>query len=162
MNVSKRVRVCNPVKKSRANVKMVMELVNEQRTRQVQRTVMVPYTVPAQQIRTVQKPYTELEQRMRIDNKISHKVWYETVSEQVRVPVPVPSCPCYSATCSCAGQSGCGCCAPKCGCAPAKVAYTIQTVTKKVPHATVVRTPVTVPYQEKVELTRDEHILHNV
>lgn len=26
----------------------------------------------------------------------------------------------------------------------------------------VVKTPVTVPYQEKVELTRDEHILHDV
>jgi hypothetical protein len=35
-------------------------------------------------------------------------------------------------------------------------------VTKKIPKAMIVRTPVTVPYQETVELTRDEHILHDV
>lgn len=80
----------------------------------------------------------------------------------VKVPVPVPDCPCYSASCSCSGQAGCGCCAPKCGCAPSKVSFTMMAMTKKVPRAMIVRTPVSVPYQEKVEMTRDEHILHDV
>jgi hypothetical protein len=48
MEVSKRVTVCRTELQTRTNVKMVMEQTNEERVRQVQRTVMVPYTEAAQ------------------------------------------------------------------------------------------------------------------
>jgi len=48
LEVAKRVTNCKQEKRTRTNTKMVMEATYETKTRQVQRTVMVPYTVPAQ------------------------------------------------------------------------------------------------------------------
>lgn len=100
--------------------------------------------------------------RQRIDYKIETKVWWDEVSEKVRVPVPKPSCGCYSTSCGCSGKSDCGCSAPKCGCAPPQIEYAFQTVVKKVPMAEEVRIPVMVPYQEAVTVMVDEQIMHMV
>ncbi len=139
---------------------MVMKPFEEKQTRQIQKTVMVPYSVMQKQIKTVQKPVKKLEQKTRIDYRIDTNVSWTEVSEEVKVPVPKPGCSCYSPTCGCVGKKGCGCCQPVCGCAPPKVEYAIQTVVKKVPSAEEVKVPVMVPYQEEVEVMEDEHILH--
>lgn len=96
-------------------------------------------------------------ERQRIDYKIETKVWYDEVSEKVRVAVPLPGCKCYKpSSCGCAGSSGCGCSAPKCGCAPPQIEYAMQTVVKKVPMAEEVKVPIMVPYQEEVTVMVDE------
>ena len=47
------------VTKTINNKKMVLEQSMETRTRTIETTVMVPYTVPAKEIKTVQKPVVE-------------------------------------------------------------------------------------------------------
>jgi hypothetical protein len=148
------------VTKERINTKLVMQPVMEKQTREIQKTVMVPYTIDVKQIRTVQKPVKKIVQRQRVDHRLSTNVSWKEVSEQVKVPVPKPECACYSATCGCVGQPGCGCCQPECGCAPPRVQYALQTVSKMVPVGEKVRTPVMVPYQEEITVMEDEHILH--
>lgn len=96
-------------------------------------------------------------ERQRIDYKIETKVWYDEVSEKVKVAVPLPGCSCYKpSSCGCSGQSNCGCSAPKCGCAPPQIEYAFQTVVRKVPMAEEVRVPIMVPYQEEVTVMEDE------
>jgi hypothetical protein len=96
-------------------------------------------------------------ERQRIDYKIETKVWYDEVSEKVRVAVPLPGCKCYKpSNCGCAGKSDCGCSSPKCGCAPPQIEYAMQTVVKRVPMAEEVRVPIMVPYQEEVTVMVDE------
>lgn len=157
-----KVRKCVNKTIYRENVKLVMTPAKETQTREIQKTVMVPYTEIVKQIKTVQKPVKKLEQQQRVDHRIETKVWWEEVSEEVRIPVPKPSCGCYKTNCGCVGQPGCGCCQPKCGCAPPKVQYATQIVTKKVPKAEEVKVPVLVPFMKEVEVMQDEHILHEV
>lgn len=139
-----------------------MQEVNETKTREIQKTVMVPYTEMVKQIKTVQKPVKRMEQRQRVDHRLSTEVSWMEVSEEVRVPIPRPDCACYSTSCGCVGQEGCSCCQPKCGCAPPRVQYATQIVKKMVPKGEKVKTPVMVPYQEEVTVMEDEHILHEV
>lgn len=139
-----------------------MKPVEEKRTREIKKTVMVPYTEMVKQIKTVQKPIKKLVERQRVDHRIETQVSYRTVSEEVKIAVPKPSCPCYNPS-SCVGKGkSCSNASPGCNCAPPQVQWATQTVTKQVPMAREVKVPIMVPYQEEIEVMQDEHIMHMV
>ena len=160
--VYKKEWVCKSVRRERVNSKLVLTTTEENRKREIKKTVMVPYNETVKQLRTVQKPVKRNVERQRIDYKTETSVVWDDVSERVRVAVPKPSCGCFKTTCGCQGQANCGCCAPKCGCAPPQIEYAYQTITKKVPRAIQTRVPIMTPYQEEVVQMVDEQILHNV
>jgi len=58
-----RVQKCTKKTIFRNNVKMVMKPARETQTREIQKTVMVPYTEKVMQIKTVNKPVKKMEQQ---------------------------------------------------------------------------------------------------
>lgn len=68
--VHNRVKKCTEKTIFRENVKLVMKPAKETQTREIQKTVMVPYTEKVKQIKTVQKPVKKMEQQQRVDHRI--------------------------------------------------------------------------------------------
>ena len=95
--------VCTDRVTYKETVKLEMKPTTESRQREIKKTVMVPITEKVKQLKTVQKPVKKMLERQRIDYKIETKVWYDEVSEKVKVPVPVPDCPCFKTDCGCQG-----------------------------------------------------------